>query len=87
MSNFCWDVRTKYEVNSRDHTFIVVILYALETCYVDCRYFKNTLNIICEFIPQVIFLTFLFLYMVLMMFMKWIIYFATDDGKLTGVVS
>lgn len=42
------------------------------------RYFKNKLSIICEFIPQVIFLTFLFLYMVLLMFLKWIIYYPTN---------
>ncbi|XP_076238080.1 V-type ATPase subunit a family protein Vha100-1 isoform X2 [Calliopsis andreniformis] len=37
-------------------------------------YFKRQLNIICEFIPQIIFLTFLFLYMVLLMFIKWMKY-------------
>ncbi|KAF2884736.1 hypothetical protein ILUMI_21462 [Ignelater luminosus] len=45
-------------------------------------YFKNKLSIICEFIPQLIFLCFLFLYMVLLMFLKWMIYFATDDERL-----
>ncbi|KAG7211783.1 hypothetical protein KM043_011017 [Ampulex compressa] len=34
-------------------------------------YFKKKINIICEFIPQIIFLMFLFLYMVILMFIKW----------------
>ncbi|XP_050543178.1 V-type proton ATPase 116 kDa subunit a 1 isoform X2 [Daktulosphaira vitifoliae] len=38
------------------------------------RYFNDRLAIICEFIPQLIFLTFLFFYMVLLMFIKWIFY-------------
>ncbi|KRT84294.1 hypothetical protein AMK59_1703 [Oryctes borbonicus] len=42
-------------------------------------YFKNRLNIFCEFIPQIIFLCFLFLYMVSLMFIKWILFFPTDD--------
>lgn len=46
-----------------------------------CRYFKNTLNIVCEFIPQMIFLCFLFLYMVVMMFIKWLTFWATNDRK------
>ncbi|XP_011145169.1 V-type proton ATPase 116 kDa subunit a isoform X1 [Harpegnathos saltator] len=37
-------------------------------------YFKKRINIICEFIPQVIFLILLFFYMVLLMFIKWIKY-------------
>lgn len=35
------------------------------------RYFKNKMNIYTEFIPQMIFLIFLFFYMTLLMFMKW----------------
>ncbi|CAA9994537.1 unnamed protein product [Nesidiocoris tenuis] len=46
------------------------------------KYFKNQLSIYCEFIPQLIFLVFLFLYMVLLMFLKWIIFDPkTDDVK------
>ncbi|KAL0129404.1 hypothetical protein PUN28_004238 [Cardiocondyla obscurior] len=37
-------------------------------------YFKRRLNITCEFVPQIIFLMALFLYMVLLMFIKWIKY-------------
>ncbi|XP_017773104.1 PREDICTED: V-type proton ATPase 116 kDa subunit a isoform X2 [Nicrophorus vespilloides] len=45
-------------------------------------YFKNKLDIICQFVPQVIFLCFLFLYMVLLMFIKWVSYAATNDPGL-----
>lgn len=44
------------------------------------RYFNNYLSIYCEFIPQLIFLLFLFFYMVVLMFMKWIIYYP-ESGK------
>ncbi|KAH0950845.1 hypothetical protein HN011_008303 [Eciton burchellii] len=37
-------------------------------------YFKKRLSITCEFVPQMIFLISLFLYMVILMFIKWIKY-------------
>ncbi|XP_012140298.1 V-type ATPase subunit a family protein Vha100-1 isoform X3 [Megachile rotundata] len=43
-------------------------------------YFKRKLSITCEFIPQLIFLMFLFLYMVLLMFIKWIKYGPNSDN-------
>lgn len=43
------------------------------------RYFNNKMNIYCEFIPQMIFLIFLFFYMTLLMFMKWIKYSAHNE--------
>jgi V-type H+-transporting ATPase subunit a len=48
--------------------------------YFNHRYFKNRLAIICEFIPQLIFLCFLFLYLVLLMFIKWVKF----DGNTAG---
>ncbi|XP_034942941.1 V-type proton ATPase 116 kDa subunit a isoform X2 [Chelonus insularis] len=44
-------------------------------------YFKKRQNIICEFVPQVIFLTFLFMYMCLLMFIKWTSYSAVNEEK------
>ncbi|XP_012283329.1 V-type proton ATPase 116 kDa subunit a isoform X1 [Orussus abietinus] len=41
-------------------------------------YFKRKLSIICEFIPQIVFLVFLFLYMALLIFIKWIKYGPTN---------
>ncbi|XP_003486240.1 V-type proton ATPase 116 kDa subunit a isoform X2 [Bombus vosnesenskii] len=43
-------------------------------------YFRRQLSIICEFVPQIIFLIFLFLYMVLLMFIKWISYGPNSDN-------
>ncbi|XP_022130621.1 V-type proton ATPase 116 kDa subunit a1 isoform X1 [Pieris rapae] len=40
-------------------------------------YFKRRISIYVEFIPQIVFLTVLFFYMVLLMFMKWTFYGAT----------
>ncbi|KAK2585280.1 hypothetical protein KPH14_009971 [Odynerus spinipes] len=45
-------------------------------------YFKRKINITCEFIPQIIFLTMLFLYMVILMFIKWIKYHATLTSEI-----
>ncbi|CAK9799058.1 V-type proton ATPase 116 kDa subunit a 1 [Anthophora plagiata] len=42
-------------------------------------YFKKQISIICEFVPQIMFLVFLFLYMVLLMFIKWIKYGPDSD--------
>lgn len=44
------------------------------------RYFRNYSRIVLEFLPQVIFLVFLFMWMVVMMFIKWIIY-----GPVAGI--
>ncbi|KAF4527178.1 hypothetical protein B566_EDAN006104 [Ephemera danica] len=44
-------------------------------------YFRNRLSIYTEFIPQIIFMCFLFLYMVLLMFIKWVNYGPTNDVK------
>lgn len=35
-------------------------------------FFGRTLNIFCEFLPQIIFMTFIFVYLCLMIFIKWI---------------
>lgn len=44
------------------------------------RYFNNKLNIICEFIPQMIFLISIFGYLVIMIFSKWVNWTAADSG-------
>lgn len=44
------------------------------------RYFKNKIAVFTEFIPQMIFLIFLFFYMTLLMFIKWNRYSATFPG-------
>jgi V-type ATPase 116kDa subunit family len=42
-------------------------------------YFRDRMSIICEYIPQIIFMCFLFLYMVMLMFIKWVNYGPTND--------
>lgn len=44
------------------------------------RYFKKPLNILCEFIPQIIFLTSMFGYLVILIFVKWTHYDSTTAG-------
>ncbi|XP_070537103.1 V-type proton ATPase 116 kDa subunit a 1-like [Ptychodera flava] len=44
-------------------------------------HFNKLLNIICEFIPQVLFLTSMFGYLVIMIFIKWFIFSAANSDK------
>ncbi|XP_071040210.1 V-type proton ATPase 116 kDa subunit a 1 isoform X1 [Parasteatoda tepidariorum] len=43
-------------------------------------YFRRYLNIFCEFIPQVLFLLSIFGYLVVMIFMKWVLYDSTQSS-------
>lgn len=45
------------------------------------RYFQKPLNIICEFIPQMIFLSAMFGYLVILIFVKWTHYDSTTAGE------
>lgn len=47
------------------------------------RFFRRKISILFEFIPQIIFISLIFVYLCLMIFIKWIKYAGTDD-KLTG---
>lgn len=58
---------------------VIHMLFGVFVGLFNHRYFKNKLAIYCEFIPQVIFLVFLFFYMTLLMFMKWTTYSATSE--------
>ncbi|XP_026468018.1 V-type proton ATPase 116 kDa subunit a isoform X3 [Ctenocephalides felis] len=60
---------------------VIHMLFGVSLSLWNYNYFKNKLSILCEFIPQIIFLTFLFFYMVLLMFIKWVTYFPTDNDK------
>ncbi|KAK9503802.1 hypothetical protein O3M35_010282 [Rhynocoris fuscipes] len=53
---------------------VLQMLFGVSLSLKNYRYFKNQMSVYCEFIPQLIFLVFLFVYMVLLMFMKWMIY-------------
>ena len=50
------------------------------------NYFRNFYGIIFEFIPQFIFMTILFGYMVVMIFIKWSTYFA-DTSKAPSIIT
>ncbi|XP_069678673.1 V-type proton ATPase 116 kDa subunit a 1 isoform X3 [Periplaneta americana] len=47
-------------------------------------YFQKRMSIYCEFIPQIIFMCFLFLYMVILMFIKWSVYGPSTGDHKTG---
>ncbi|CAH1372920.1 unnamed protein product [Tenebrio molitor] len=57
---------------------IIHMLFGVALSLFNFTYFKNKLSIVAEFIPQVIFLVFLFFYMVLLMFIKWFMYYPTN---------
>ncbi|XP_035902951.1 V-type proton ATPase 116 kDa subunit a1 isoform X2 [Anopheles stephensi] len=58
---------------------VIHMLFGVFVGLFNHRYFKNKMAIYCEFIPQVIFLVFLFFYMTLLMFIKWVKYSAAND--------
>lgn len=58
---------------------VIHMLFGVCISLYNHRYFKNKISITMEFIPQVIFLVFLFFYMTLMMFIKWVSYAASND--------
>lgn len=47
-------------------------------CFAVGRYFNERINIVCEFIPEMIFLFCIFGYLVILIFYKWIAYDADD---------
>ncbi|KAG5882900.1 hypothetical protein JTB14_020168 [Gonioctena quinquepunctata] len=42
-------------------------------------YFKDRLGILADFLPKLLFLTFLFFYLVILIFIKWFLYFANSE--------
>ncbi|XP_074039247.1 V-type ATPase subunit a family protein Vha100-1 isoform X2 [Leptinotarsa decemlineata] len=60
---------------------VIHMLFGVVMSLFNHMYFKDKLSIITEFLPKLIFLVFLFLYMVLLMFIKWFMYFANIDEK------
>jgi len=45
------------------------------------RYFRRRLSIFLEFIPQIIFITLIFAYLCLMIFIKWIKYDGSNNSE------
>lgn len=61
---------------------VIHMLFGILLSLWNNKYFKNRLNIYCEFIPQIIFLSCMFGYMSLLMFHKWTSYTAGGDINL-----
>ncbi|XP_023311452.1 V-type proton ATPase 116 kDa subunit a isoform X2 [Anoplophora glabripennis] len=60
---------------------IIHMLFGVIMSLFNHLYFKNMVGIFAEFIPQIVFLVFLFFYMVILMFIKWLKYFANIEKK------
>lgn len=58
---------------------IVHMMFGIILSLWNHRFFSHRINIFCEFIPQVIFMTSLFVYLVLLVFIKWVNYGAGPD--------
>merc|ERR1712241_815468 len=58
---------------------VIHMTFGVCLSYWNATYFKKPLNIFAEFIPQIIFLSCMFGYLSLLMWMKWTMYFATGD--------
>ena len=55
---------------------VIHMTFGVCLSYWNATYFKRPLNIFAEFIPQIIFLTCMFGYLTLLMWMKWTMYSA-----------
>ena len=55
--------------------------------FISCSYFKKTVNILCEFIPQMIFLMSVFGYLCIMIFIKWFSYTAETSWKAPSLIT
>lgn len=64
---------------------IIHMLFGVTVGLCNYLYFKKVENVFTTFIPQVIFLTFLFAYMVLLMFIKWFQY-GPSSGELSNFI-
>ena len=60
---------------------VIHMTFGVCLSYWNATYFKRPLNIFAEFIPQIIFLSCMFGYLSLLMWMKWTMYFATGDPE------
>ncbi|VDI32314.1 V-type H+-transporting ATPase subunit a [Mytilus galloprovincialis] len=60
---------------------VTQMLFGVILSLLNHRHFKNKLNIICEFIPQVIFMCSIFGYLCILVFYKWTHFTVSDLGK------
>lgn len=58
---------------------IMQMLFGLALALLNHLYFKRTISILLEFIPQILFMTLIFVYLCFMIFLKWIKYNGSDN--------
>lgn len=60
---------------------VIHMIFGVSMSLQNYRYFNDKISIYTQFIPQIIFLVFLFFYMTLLMFIKWVSYSAANEGR------
>jgi len=65
---------------------VAQMLFGVLLSFTNHRYFKRPINIVCEFIPQVIFLMAIFGYMNILIVYKWMAYDSTTSGCAPSVL-
>lgn len=60
---------------------VIHMIFGVMMSLMNYRYFNDKISVFTQFIPQIIFLVFLFFYMTLLMFIKWVRYSAANDGR------
>jgi V-type H+-transporting ATPase subunit a len=60
---------------------VLHMIFGVLMSVVNHAHFKRKINIVLQFLPEIIFLILLFAYMVFMMFMKWILYTAEEGTE------
>ncbi|OQV19812.1 V-type proton ATPase 116 kDa subunit a isoform 1 [Hypsibius exemplaris] len=65
---------------------VIHMLFGICLSTFNHTYFKKKINLICEFVPQVIFLSCMFGYLVVLLFYKWIVFTADKSGCTPGLL-
>ncbi|XP_037026437.1 V-type proton ATPase 116 kDa subunit a1 isoform X3 [Bradysia coprophila] len=60
---------------------VIHMIFGVMMSLMNYRYFNDKISVLTQFIPQIIFLVFLFFYMTLLMFIKWVRYSAANEGR------
>lgn len=60
---------------------VIHMIFGVVMSLMNYRYFNDKISVITQFIPQIIFLVFLFFYMTSLMFIKWIKFSAANSGQ------
>lgn len=61
---------------------VIHMIFGVVMSLMNYRYFNDKISVITQFVPQIIFLVFLFFYMTLLMFIKWFKYSAANEFPL-----